>query len=73
MTIRLTGSRNQCPTCGELFNSVSAFDRHRRGSYQKRTRHCLTPEEMTAKGMTKNEGGFWVTEKRKPSAPLRHR
>lgn len=57
--LRLTGQRNQCPTCKEYFNSNSAFDRHRTGSHTQHTRHCLTVSEMTADGMVKNKAGFW--------------
>jgi hypothetical protein len=58
--IRLTGDHNQCPGCAELFNSTAAFDRHRTGDYGV-NRRCRTVEEMTARGMIKNAGGWWVT------------
>lgn len=58
--VGLTNDRNECPACDELFRSVSAFDKHRVGDYGK-DRRCLTPEEMIAKGMAKNEAGFWVS------------
>ena len=52
---------NQCPTCGEVFNSGKAFDRHRRGDFQVK-RYCLTPEQMVEKKMSKNRYGRWITQ-----------
>ena len=52
---------NQCPTCGEVFNSMKGFDAHRRGDFQVK-RYCLTPEQMTAKGMSKNRYDRWITK-----------
>jgi hypothetical protein len=57
---RLTGYRNQCPGCGELFNSTAAFDKHRTGPMHDR--RCMSAEEMRAAGMEKNTAGFWITE-----------
>jgi hypothetical protein len=60
---RLTGSRCQCPTCGDYFNGLDAFDRHRIGSYAKSgqpdTRRCLAVAEMQARGFIRNAAGFW--------------
>ncbi|WP_250532419.1 hypothetical protein [Caballeronia sp. ATUFL_F1_KS39] len=60
----LTGDRNQCCECGELFNSNRAFDRHRTGTYGVRqgpdARRCLSHSEMRLLGMTKNSAGFWI-------------
>jgi hypothetical protein len=61
--IVLRGDRNECPTCGELFNSSVAFEKHRRGDFGK-NRHCLTTAEMLGAGMAKNSTGWWVTELR---------
>lgn len=58
---RLTGNRCQCPACDGYFNSVKAFDRHRVGAYPN-SRRCLSPPEMTRRGMTANRAGFWITE-----------
>lgn len=55
---RLTGSRCLCYSCGQHFNSVSTFDRHRIGAHPHR--RCLTPEALTAKGWKVNEAGFWI-------------
>ena len=57
---------NQCPTCGEIFNSVYAFDYHRTGKYGK-DRRCLTVEEMTKKGMVKNSSDRWVSRASEPA------
>lgn len=54
--MKLTGNRCRCSECGEYFNSVSAFDRHRCGKATER--YCEDPENL---GMSKNEAGFWIT------------
>ena len=58
--MRLSGDRNQCPTCGQYFNSSAAFDKHRTGPLDG-DRRCLTEPEMLSKGMAKSNSGFWVT------------
>ena len=52
---------NQCPTCGEVFESVYAFDYHRTGEFNK-DRRCRTIEEMLQKGMIKNRFDRWVSK-----------
>jgi hypothetical protein len=52
--------RNECSGCGEDFNSVELFDRHRRGSFEPNDRYCLTVGEMQAHGWESNERGRWV-------------
>lgn len=59
--MKLTGQRNQCPTCGLYFNSNAAFDRHRTGDHTLHQRRCLTVAEMTHIGMAQNSGGWWCT------------
>jgi len=60
---RLTGSRWRCRGCGEYFNSVHAFDRHRVcGS--PTVRRCLTTDEMAGAGMSVNSSGFWISKPR---------
>jgi hypothetical protein len=68
---RLAGSRCLCRTCGEVFNSVTAFDAHRVGPYRQfrdpltaPDRRCLTATEMAAADMSRNPRGYWVTETR---------
>lgn len=67
---RLTGNRCQCPTCGEYFNGVQPFDRHRVGEYAKagqpNTRRCLTVAELDAAGFIRNAAGFWCERATKP-------
>ena len=60
---RLTGSRCLCRACWERFNSTAAFDRHRIDA-SSGFRRCLTAEEMTRRGMTRNTAGFWITKVR---------
>jgi hypothetical protein len=75
--VKLSGDRNECPGCGELFNSSAAFDAHRTGKFGKLPEHggrrCRTVEEMTQRGMEKNAAGFWVTELQPQDATARVR
>lgn len=53
-----------CPACKEIFAGTTAGDRHRQGTWDVPPthpdyRHCLTPEQMIAKGMRRNEYGYW--------------
>lgn len=57
---KLTGNRCQCPTCGEYFNGVQPFDKHRIGQYGI-DRRCLTVAELDAAGFIRNAAGFWCT------------
>ena len=41
IAMRLSGQRNQCPSCGEPFNSNAAFDKHRTGQFGK-DRRCMS-------------------------------
>jgi len=67
VAFRLTGNRCRCTACGEPFNSVSTFDRHRIGGWQGRgaDRRCLSSSEMRARGWDRNAHGFWI-ERRTP-------
>lgn len=58
--MKLGKSRNQCGGCGECFNSVAAFEKHRIGKFGL-NRRCMTQQEMEAKKMLKNADGFWIT------------
>ena len=60
---KLTGSRCLCRACGELFNSVRAFEAHRAGMHPP-PRRCLTTKEMRRRGMEINAAGFWITKPR---------
>ncbi len=71
----LTGNRTECPTCRECFNSVSAFDRHRVGTYDnpRKPRRCLRVPQMVAKGFKVNAKGFWIRGKRPAGTVQRKR
>ncbi len=56
----LTGKRCLCRGCGERFNSVKSFDRHRIDRIEGR--RCLLPSEMRQRGMNLNRQGFWLAE-----------
>lgn len=58
----LTGDRNQCAGCGEFFNSTVAFEKHRTGEHANNGRRCLSPDEMSEKGMSKSSDDFWITK-----------
>jgi DMSO/TMAO reductase YedYZ molybdopterin-dependent catalytic subunit len=60
--VKLTCSRCRCDSCGEHFNSVSVFDRHRVGDWQDRGAHrrCLSVPEMQARNWSQNATGFWT-------------
>lgn len=55
--------RCQCTGCGEFFNSITVFDRHRVGAFEgleaPSQRHCLTTVEMDSKGWTIDPRGCW--------------
>lgn len=59
--MKLRGDRNQCPTCGDFFNSTAAFDKHRVPVTPKvpLPRKCLSAAQMTALGMVLRADGFW--------------
>jgi hypothetical protein len=62
---KLTGRRCECTACGDLFNSDSAFDRHRVGDLAglggASSRRCLTEPELLASGWSRNGAGAWIT------------
>lgn len=64
--VRLTGNRCQCTACGQYYNSVSVFDRHRVGGWENYgcNRRCLTEIEMQARGWVKTRKGFWIERQR---------
>jgi hypothetical protein len=63
---RLTGSRCRCASCGEYFNSVSIFDRHRVGLWDCAGKHrrCLSVDEMRRRGWLLNPRRFWIERRR---------
>lgn len=58
--MKLTGNRCRCGACNQYFRSVSAFDMHRTGSHAQLARRCLTTDEMTEAGMSKDQHGCWM-------------
>jgi hypothetical protein len=62
--MKLKKNRCKCSHCGEYFNSLRGFDKHRMGSFKDRGiyRRCLTIVELVARGWSKNKEGFWITE-----------
>ena len=58
----LHGDHNQCPGCGQYFNSTFAFDKHRIGAFGV-DRRCMDLQEMEKAGMALNAGGWWVSER----------
>ena len=60
--MKLSGDRNQCPSCGEYFNSTYAFDKHRVGQHGI-DRRCLKIEQMLFIGMDKNSAGYWISSR----------
>lgn len=60
-----TGHRiEHCTECHETFTGTGAGDKHRVGEHaihvRPDRRRCLSPVEMTARGMTKNARGRWT-------------
>jgi hypothetical protein len=60
--MKITGDRNQCRSCGEFFNSVFAFEKHRTGDFGI-NRRCMTEAEMRVIRMDKNHAQFWVSSR----------
>lgn len=58
--LRLSGSRSQCPVCGDYFGSDRGFDRHRVGELGSADRRCLTADELLADSWVRNDRGFWL-------------
>ena len=54
-TLKVGNRRCQCSGCGEYFNSVFAFEKHRKGNHSNNSRYCDTSK------MFKNANGYWVT------------
>jgi len=55
-----THRRCVCRACGEVFSTVSNFDRHRRGKHDG-DRHCADPASvgLVIGGDPDNGGTFW--------------
>ena len=64
----------ECCACGLFFRGMTAFDRHRTGSYRPGDRRCMCTSEMLASGLIlKNDvWGLPISEeKREQLARLR--
>ena len=59
----LQGEHNQCPGCGEYFNSNYAFDFHRIGDHGI-DRRCASVQEMETMGMALNKTNWWVSRQK---------
>lgn len=64
--VKLTKDRNECPSCGALFETSEAFDAHRIGDFasgsKPNTRRCMTAAEMEESGFRANRDGFLLSE-----------
>jgi hypothetical protein len=58
-----------CSGCKRSFSSTSAFELHRVGNFTHKNRHCLTPHEMSARGMMRNEKEQWTLPPTEEVAP----
>ena len=68
--IKYKSENNQCPSCGEMFRSIFAFDKHRTGRIGV-NRRCMSVVEMQHCGMSINENGLWVSSSMPESLTLR--
>lgn len=57
-----------CAECHETFGGTRAGDMHRAGTHGV-GRHCLTPDQMRAKGLTQNSKGYWIQQVEFPDTP----
>lgn len=64
----MKAARTECPDCGEIFAGTAAFDQHRVGSYSRKTRRCLSQQEIQAIGGLKDERGWWIIPPQKVTA-----
>ena len=55
---KLTGKRCECPVCGEVFSTLSNFDRHRKGEHGV-DRKCVRPYSVGLVIGTTQTGTFW--------------
>lgn len=57
----LTGNQCLCGACKQYFRSVTAFEKHRVGTFRPLARRCLDASEMLALGM-QLRGSYWISE-----------
>ena len=51
---------NICSGGNRNFSSVTSFDTHRTGSYQRGKRKCMSEAEMLQKDMHQQKNGCWA-------------
>jgi hypothetical protein len=54
---RLTNKRCMCPTCKEVFSTLSNFDRHRVGTHGERV--CVAPSSTGMEIKHGSNGTWW--------------
>jgi hypothetical protein len=64
----MKAARTECTVCGEIFAGTPTFDRHRVGSFPRKTRRCLSQQEIQAIGGVKDERGWWTIPPQKVTA-----
>jgi hypothetical protein len=57
----LKGGRCQCGFCGQMFRSLSAFERHQIRPRKNASVGCLNEQGMRQRGMVQNAEGLWTT------------
>lgn len=57
----------ECTGCGLFFSGMTAFDKHRIGSYQPNTRRCMNASEMLGAGLVLRNDvwGLPITEEQR--------
>lgn len=50
-----------CSECHETFGGTRAGDMHLAGTHGV-GRHCLTPDQMRARGLIHNSKGYWIQQ-----------
>jgi len=61
--MKVSHTKCQCTECKHFFKSTFAFDKHRAGTHGA-DRRCMSEDEMRAKGMDRNQAGYWISAKR---------
>ncbi len=62
--LKIGGASCQCGGCDKYFKSEAGFNRHRiDDKLAEYGRRCMDTTEMVNRGMSTNEGGFWITAK----------
>ena len=52
--------KSLCTGCHRIFASLSAFDLHRTGKFERKKRRCMTEQQMLTRGMVQNAKGWWM-------------